>query len=88
VKGVSRHFEAVLSGTSHACRKQALFPADRGGASRGDAGKARVALRWRATVDSAGLVRMMVDHDMDLARRERLPLYAGMEPEPRLSHVG
>jgi len=44
----------------------------------GDATKARAALRWRPEVDFAGLVRMMVDADVErLSRTPRLP--AGVE---------
>ena len=44
----------------------------------GDATKARAALRWRPEVDFAGLVRMMVDADVErLSRTPRLP--AGLE---------
>lgn len=38
----------------------------------GDASKAESVLGWKPKVDFRELVRMMVDHDMDLARRERL----------------
>jgi GDPmannose 4,6-dehydratase len=38
----------------------------------GDAGKARTRLGWKPQVDFAGLVTMMVDHDVELARQERL----------------
>ena len=37
---------------------------------RGDATKARKALGWRPKVSFQGLVEMMVDHDMELARQE------------------
>jgi GDPmannose 4,6-dehydratase len=37
----------------------------------GDATKAREVLGWRPQVDFPGLVRMMVEHDLELARRER-----------------
>jgi GDPmannose 4,6-dehydratase len=43
----------------------------------GDASKARAKLNWTPRVDFRGLVRMMVDHDMELARSERLLLDAG-----------
>jgi GDPmannose 4,6-dehydratase len=38
---------------------------------RGDATKARVKLGWTPKVAFTELVRMMVDQDRDLARRER-----------------
>jgi GDPmannose 4,6-dehydratase len=44
---------------------------------QGDATKARERLGWRPETDFATLVRMMVDHDMDLARRERTLTDAG-----------
>lgn len=37
----------------------------------GDATKARRVLGWEPEVDFAGLVRMMVEHDLELARREK-----------------
>ncbi len=40
----------------------------------GDATKAREALGWRPEVDFRGLVKMMVESDLELARREK---YAG-----------
>lgn len=39
---------------------------------RGDASKAREQLGWAPRVDFAGLVRLMVDSDLELARREQL----------------
>jgi GDPmannose 4,6-dehydratase len=43
----------------------------------GDASKARAKLGWEPKVDFHGLVRMMVDHDAELARGERLLFDAG-----------
>jgi GDPmannose 4,6-dehydratase len=43
----------------------------------GDASKARAALGWRPRVGFKGLVAMMVDHDLELARREHLLREAG-----------
>lgn len=43
----------------------------------GDASKARAKLGWEPKVDFPGLVRMMVDHDMEMARSERLLFDAG-----------
>ncbi|MGE5754694.1 MAG: GDP-mannose 4,6-dehydratase, partial [Planctomycetaceae bacterium] len=40
----------------------------------GDPTKAREALGWRAEVDFQGLVRMMIEHDLELARREKYAL--------------
>jgi GDPmannose 4,6-dehydratase len=37
----------------------------------GDATKARERLGWRPEVDFRGLIKMMIDHDLDLARREK-----------------
>jgi GDPmannose 4,6-dehydratase len=44
---------------------------------QGDATKARKALGWRPTVSFRELVRMMVEHDLELARQERTLLSAG-----------
>ncbi len=46
----------------------------------GDATKARESLSWAPRVGFEELVRMMVDHDLDLARRERTLLDAGHDP--------
>jgi GDPmannose 4,6-dehydratase len=43
----------------------------------GDAGKSRRLLGWRPRVTFGELVRMMVAHDIDLARRERTMCQAG-----------
>jgi GDPmannose 4,6-dehydratase len=39
---------------------------------RGDASKARRLLKWRPKVDFKTLVRLMVESDLELARRESL----------------
>jgi GDPmannose 4,6-dehydratase len=44
---------------------------------RGDAGKAREKLGWAPIVGFTELVRMMADHDLDLARREKTLRDAG-----------
>ena len=44
---------------------------------RGDAGKARDLLGWRATTTFVELVRTMVDADLELAQRERVLVAAG-----------
>jgi len=44
----------------------------------GDATKAREVLGWRPNVDFRGLVRMMVDADMELARREQVLKDSGL----------
>ena len=50
-------------------------------ALEGDASKARERLDWRPRVSFPALVRMMVEHDVDLARRERTLKSAGyVEP--------
>jgi GDPmannose 4,6-dehydratase len=36
----------------------------------GDASKARATLGWKPRVDFEGLVKMMVDADLELAQRE------------------
>ena len=38
---------------------------------QGDASKARRELGWKPKVDFPGLVKMMIDHDLELARREK-----------------
>jgi GDPmannose 4,6-dehydratase len=43
----------------------------------GDASKARATLGWKPKVSFPELVRKMVDHDLELARRERTLLAAG-----------
>jgi GDPmannose 4,6-dehydratase len=40
----------------------------------GDPTKARTVLGWTPEVDFAGLVKMMVEHDLELARREKFAL--------------
>jgi GDPmannose 4,6-dehydratase len=37
----------------------------------GDPSKARDVLGWKPEVDFPGLVKMMVEHDLELARREK-----------------
>jgi len=37
----------------------------------GDASKARQVLGWTPEVDFHGLIKMMVEHDLELARREK-----------------
>jgi GDPmannose 4,6-dehydratase len=43
----------------------------------GDASRARARLGWQPEVDFDALVRRMVDHDLELARQERLLIDAG-----------
>ena len=38
---------------------------------QGDATKARQVLGWKPEVDFKGLINMMVEHDLELARREK-----------------
>src|SRR3954451_18251063 len=38
---------------------------------QGDATKARQVLGWKPEVDFKGLIRMMIEHDLELARREK-----------------
>ena len=44
---------------------------------QGDAGKARANLGWRTTVGFDALVKMMADHDLELARQEKTLRDAG-----------
>ena len=44
---------------------------------QGDAGKARAKLGWRPTVGFDALVKMMADHDLELARQEKTLRDAG-----------
>lgn len=46
----------------------------------GDASKARAKLGWRPKVSFRELVRMMVEHDLELARQERLLMENGHRP--------
>ncbi len=46
----------------------------------GDASKARAKLGWRPRVSFPELVRMMVEHDLELARQERLLVENGHRP--------
>jgi GDPmannose 4,6-dehydratase len=43
----------------------------------GDSSKARKALGWKPRVSFKELVRMMVEHDVELARQERTLVTAG-----------
>jgi GDPmannose 4,6-dehydratase len=52
----------------------------------GDAGKARTRLGWKPQVDFVGLVTMMVDHDVELARQERLLADIGGKASAPLSY--
>lgn len=47
---------------------------------RGDATKAKKALGWTPRVSFSALVQMMVDHDLELARREQTLRAAGHQP--------
>ena len=49
----------------------------------GNPGKARERLGWRPSVGFPELVRMMVEHDLELARRERALNSAGYQTPPR-----
>jgi GDPmannose 4,6-dehydratase len=56
---------------------------------RGDASKAQTKLGWTPKVAFTELVQMMVEHDFEVARRERALLESGRGdaiPEARLSH--
>lgn len=50
---------------------------------QGDATKAREKLGWRPRVPFKELVRMMVEHDLELARQERTLVDAGFRMAPR-----
>ena len=53
---------------------------------RADVAKARQAIGWEPSVDLPGLVRLMIEADMKLAREERLLADAGhFHPMSRLS---
>jgi GDPmannose 4,6-dehydratase len=53
---------------------------------RGDPAKARAALGWSSKVSLPELVRMMVDHDLDQAARERTLREAGYSVAARGAH--
>jgi GDPmannose 4,6-dehydratase len=52
----------------------------------GDATRARTRLGWRPQVDFGGLVAMMVDHDLELARQERILVDVGAKSSAPLSY--
>ena len=52
----------------------------------GDASKARKALGWEPKVRFGELVKMMAEHDLELARQERTLREAGHEPATRGDH--
>jgi GDPmannose 4,6-dehydratase len=52
----------------------------------GDASKARRLLGWKPRVGFVDLVHMMVDHDLELARQEKILLQAGHAPSARGSY--
>jgi GDPmannose 4,6-dehydratase len=47
---------------------------------QGDSSKARQLLGWEPKVNFEQLIRMMVEHDLHMARRERTLMNAGQEP--------
>jgi GDPmannose 4,6-dehydratase len=53
---------------------------------QGDASKARKALGWSPKVDVKSLATMMVDHDLELACRERTLRDAGHAMPDSLGH--
>ncbi len=53
---------------------------------RGDASKARRVLGWSPTTSADQLIAMMVDSDLELARRERTLRDAGHAPQPPAAH--
>jgi GDPmannose 4,6-dehydratase len=52
----------------------------------GDASKAREELGWKPRVDFVHLIRMMVDHDLELASQEKTLREAGHTPASRGNH--
>jgi GDPmannose 4,6-dehydratase len=53
---------------------------------RGDPAKAMEKLGWKPRVRFTELVKMMVDHDLELGRQERTLLQAGHAPTSRQEH--
>lgn len=53
---------------------------------RGDASKARRVLKWEPATTIDQLIAMMVDSDLELARRERTLRDAGHDPQPPAAH--
>ncbi|MHB8184208.1 MAG: GDP-mannose 4,6-dehydratase, partial [Candidatus Desulforudaceae bacterium] len=49
----------------------------------GDASKVRERLGWKPRVGFDQLIEMMVAHDLELAKREKVLLDAGYEPQGR-----
>jgi GDPmannose 4,6-dehydratase len=74
---------AGLDWRSHVAVDVRYFRPTEVGALRGDAGKARHILGWQPRVQFADLVRMMVAHDLDLAKRERTVKEAGFADPAR-----
>jgi GDPmannose 4,6-dehydratase len=73
--------EVGLDWSQHVATDQRYLRPNEVAALEGDASKARQQLNWRPRVGFAALVRMMVRHDHDLARRERTLKSAGyVEP--------
>jgi GDPmannose 4,6-dehydratase len=54
----------------------------------GDASKARRVLGWEPKVTFKELVKLMVDHDLELARRERVLIDHTGNPSPSSTHWG
>jgi GDPmannose 4,6-dehydratase len=75
---VQRAFaEAGLDWQRHVAVDNRYFRPTEVDALLGDATRARIILGWQPRVGFAELVRMMVAHDIDLARRERTLKQAG-----------
>ena len=53
---------------------------------QGDASKARKGLGWKPTTRVRELAQMMVDHDLELARREKTLRDAGHELPASVGH--
>ena len=52
----------------------------------GDASKARRVLKWEPATTIEQLINMMVESDLELARRERTLRDAGHDPQPPAAH--
>ena len=74
---------AGLDWRQHVAIDQRYFRPTEVDVLRGDAAKARDVLGWEPRVGFSELMKMMVEHDIDLARRERTVNQAGFADPAR-----
>jgi GDPmannose 4,6-dehydratase len=80
--------EAGLDWQRHVSVDNRYFRPTEVDALRGDSKKAREILGWQPRVTFVELIRMMVKHDIDLARRERTVKQAGFADAARGAAIG